>query len=115
MGDPIDEYEEGQQCTICWGPGKTFGDYPTPKHVYLTGSGFVGACAVCNGKFIATQSPVAPCGYTFDDGSAKGALTYGVAVTTFQMGISGGAWCLNQAAGLCAKSITVGAMKVEVS
>jgi len=34
MGTPIDTegtYEEGNACTRCWGPGRAFGDAPTPK------------------------------------------------------------------------------------
>jgi len=42
MGTPIDiegDYTEGNACTICWGPGKTFGDVPTPKFLCLNVSG----------------------------------------------------------------------------
>lgn len=39
MGNKPDPYEPGEDCTNCWGEGKEWGDYPTPKKVTVTFSG----------------------------------------------------------------------------
>lgn len=111
---PIIEYEAGVACVNCWGAGKTFGDVPAPKRITMTGSGFVGACAVCNGTFIAEQVLGTPCKWSFDDGTTKGEWAVTPALTIFNLGISGGAWCFAKTIGLCktvcvdgAKSMTI--------
>lgn len=90
MFKPIVEYVEGAVCDRCFGIGKTFGDIPTPKRVTMTGSGFIGVEAVCNGTFILTQDGGNPHRWLFDDGVAAGEWTHGVANTLFRMLISGG-------------------------
>ncbi|GAI03414.1 unnamed protein product, partial [marine sediment metagenome] len=40
MGEPVGpEYTVGIPCPQCWGPGKPFGDVPTPKFVSITFTG----------------------------------------------------------------------------
>ena len=39
MGTPIDPYEPGDPCSICWGAGKPFGDVETPLRVLMKISG----------------------------------------------------------------------------
>ncbi|MBA7653704.1 hypothetical protein ES703_61561 [subsurface metagenome] len=65
--DPI----PGDDCTDCWGDGKTFGDNPTPKKVYWNGSGFVGVPSVLNGVFLLEQVEDPPCQYEYNDGTVK--------------------------------------------
>jgi len=114
MLDLIDKYESGISCPNCWGPGKTFGDVPGPKRIRLTASGFVGACAVCNGTFILEQTVLLPCIYYLDDGSTVAEVIFGVANTQFTMEISGGANCYLQVEGLCALSSNFGAVTIEI-
>lgn len=85
MGDEIDEYEEGDSCPLCWGPGKEFGDYPTPKYVIIHGSGFEGACEACNGWFVATQDPSLHCHWYFNDGLVEGYWDAGMHQPSFLM------------------------------
>ncbi len=33
MGTPLPKNEPRDDCTICWGPGKPFGDSPTPRFI----------------------------------------------------------------------------------
>lgn len=35
MGTPLPPTETGDPCTVCWGPGKPFGDRNTPKVIQL--------------------------------------------------------------------------------
>ena len=35
MGTPLPPNLPGDPCTVCWGPGKPFGDGPTPKVIEL--------------------------------------------------------------------------------
>ncbi len=67
MGEIPQPYEPGVQCTNCWGTGKAFGDYDTPKRVYATFAGLVsqGSPYTCppNGTWILTQDPIRPCEY----------------------------------------------------
>lgn len=115
MGDPIEEYEPGNMCVNCWGTGKSFGDYPTPKRIYIEGSGFAGPAAVCNGKFIADQDAVNPCLWSFDDGSARGYWLLTHVSSTFSMGISGGTNVYFKVEGLCEKVSFLAPEKVEVT
>lgn len=115
MGKPIVPVETGGNCENCWGIGKTFGDSPTPKRIYLTASGFAGACAVCNGTFILTQVLLQPCIFTMDDGTRFAEVIFGIANTQFTMEISGGANCYVQIEALCAKVSTLGPIRIEVS
>lgn len=93
MGEEIVEYEPGEDCPTCWGPGKEFGDYPPPKRVIITGSGFTGACAVCNDSFVAMQNPIMPCQWDFDDGVVQGYWNSGIYQPSFLLRLSGGADC----------------------
>lgn len=72
MGETPNPYEPGDDCNICWGVGKKWGDYPTPKHVNITFAGLVGICADANQTFVATQDPVNPCLFNFNDGTWGG-------------------------------------------
>lgn len=36
MGTPLPPNEPGNDCTVCWGAGKRFGDNPTPKILTVT-------------------------------------------------------------------------------
>lgn len=85
MGDAVDEYEAGTQCPNCWGVGKEWGDYPTPKRMNIIGSGFVGPEAACNGTFIATQNAVNACQFEFFQGDVSGAVQFQVLATQFNM------------------------------
>lgn len=115
MFKQIQEYVEGDACGVCWGVGKAFGVVETPKRILITGSGFVGACAVCNGSFIAEQVPTFPCRYAFDDGSATGVINFGVVNTAFSMGISGGGPCYGKNEGLCVLTSTDAGKTVSLS
>lgn len=60
-------YEIGDLCHNCWGEGKTFGDFPTPKKVIATFEGMQpqGGFYDCppNGPWILTQHPDWPCAF----------------------------------------------------
>lgn len=115
MGQEIEEYEEGDNCTHCWGAGKTFGDYPTPKRVYMTGSGFAGVFAPCNGKFIAEQSGTFPCTFSFDDGLVYGSWIVGPVNTAFIMGVVGEGDGYHKNEGLCKLSSSDAGKTVSIS
>lgn len=112
---PIKQFESGASCANCWGPGKTFGDISTPKRIYVTGSGFAGACAVCNGTFIAEQDPFSPCLWTFNNGIVLGSWSVGPVFTIFYLAIVGGADCFLQTGGLCSVTKTFGGATVTIS
>ena len=77
MGEPVgDEYSPGDDATVCWGLGKTFGDVSTPKSVYLTFTGLLGGWINANKTFIATQRVGFPFIWDFDDGNFVGFWTY---------------------------------------
>jgi len=69
MGEIPELYERGDLCGNCWGEGKTFGDYPTPKSVYVTFEGLQpqGGIYTCppNGTFILHQHPNFPCQFWY--------------------------------------------------
>lgn len=111
---PIEEYVEGAACGNCWGAAKTFGDTPTPKRITITGSGFVGPAAVCNGTFIMTQDPGNPCRWLFDDGTATGEWFVTIVSSTFIMGISGGPAVYFRVEGLCVKVSVLGPESVSI-
>lgn len=115
MGEEIEPYEPGENCPACWGEGKTFGNYPTPKRIYITGSGFVGDCAICNGKFLAEQDAVDHCKWAFDNGTVAGHWICGDVATDFMLRISGGDQCYFKREGLCAKTSSIFDRTVEVS
>ena len=115
MGEPVEEYEEGNNCAHCWGIGKEFGDYATPKRVYMTGAGFVGGAGVCNGTFIATQDPVSACKWSFDDGTRNGSWILTAVASEFKMGISGGSLVYNQVEFACKKFSTTNGESVTIS
>ncbi|MCK5616898.1 hypothetical protein KAR91_84330 [Candidatus Pacearchaeota archaeon] len=111
---PIEEFIEGDACINCWGAGKTFGDTPTPERITMTGAGFAGPAAVCNGTFILTQDPGNPCRWLFDDGTATGEWFVTIVSSTFIMGISGGPAVYFQVEGLCVKVSTLGPESVSI-
>lgn len=41
MGTPLPPNEPGDPCTVCFGPGKTFGDGDTPKFIKIRFSDFL--------------------------------------------------------------------------
>lgn len=67
MGLTPEPYEEGAPCFNCWGEGKTFGDFPTPKYVYATFTDLAaqGSPLSCppNGQWLLEQFPGWPCDY----------------------------------------------------
>lgn len=71
MGNPSDPgdngYDEGQNCPECWGPGRPFGDIPTPKKVTATFAGVAHCTAgwVPDGEYVLTQ-PAPPSLCTWD-------------------------------------------------
>ncbi|GAH72725.1 unnamed protein product, partial [marine sediment metagenome] len=82
MGEePGPEYTPGAICGNCWGPGRPFGDVPTPKYASITFSGLVGIWAPANKKFIGTQDPLAACIWRFEDAIFTGWYLYGDALT----------------------------------
>ena len=101
MGYPIDEYDDGDPCTFCWGEGKAFGDVLTPEKLYFTIAGFVGAQAECNGEWIAYQDVDKPCWFWFQEGNVFGSLEFQIANTQFQIRWMGGIVFI-KAEGLCA-------------
>lgn len=111
----ITEYVSGISCANCWGIGKAFGDVPTPLRINITGSGFVGACAVCNGTFIALQDGVNPCRFKFDDGTRYGDIVFSVANTFFIMGESGVGDCYNRGEVPCVLTSTFAGETVSVA
>ena len=73
MGEPVGpEYTPGELCTTCWGPGKPFGEGPTPKYVAITFSGLTGIWAACNHKWIGQQNEAMPCVWYFEDETFTG-------------------------------------------
>lgn len=106
MGYPIEEYEEGDSCTICWGSGKTFGAIPTPKRIEMTGSGFAGVFAVCNNTFIADQTALNACRYEFYIGTVNGILIFGAVNTYFEMSVDGEGLAYAKSEGLCVLTST---------
>lgn len=78
MGETPNPYKPGDNCDICWGPGKKWGDYPTPLQVNITFANIPGACAAGNGTYVATQKPGFPCRWEFDEGNWFGHWTAAV-------------------------------------
>jgi len=73
MGEAIGaEYPAGDDCTKCWGIGKTFGVGDTPLKVYITWTGLAGGLAGGNKTFVGVQDSVVPCQWNFDDGVYSG-------------------------------------------
>ncbi len=101
MGEPVEEYEEGNDCIRCWGVGKSFGDYPTPKRLYVTGSGFVGGCAVLNDTFIVKQTNLFPCKYELLGPPVDIVINFGATNTSFAISVSGVGVCYSKNEGLC--------------
>lgn len=64
MGQDPTEYEAGVNCPTCWGIGKEWGEYPTPRFVFCTFEGII-ACPdkgdAPNGTFQLLQVPAEPC------------------------------------------------------
>lgn len=101
MGYPIEEYEEGDSCSNCWGPSKTFGDVPTPKRIRVTGSGFAGACAPCNNTFVVEQTNLFPCRYEYFGAIVDIVINFGAVNTAFSMSVDGVGLCYAKNEGLC--------------
>jgi len=88
MGTPIDiegDYEEGNPCTRCWGPGKPFGDVPTPKYMVLNVSG-VFPCPPNeknppNGSWLLTQAEGFPCAWNLTTSNYIMGFGFGVDFT----------------------------------
>jgi len=77
MGEPVgDQYTSGDDCTICWGLGKPFGDVPTPKKIYITWSGLLDLFAPANGPHIGIQDPLVPYLWIFTDATFSGDWTF---------------------------------------
>lgn len=115
MFKPIKEYVEGDLCTNCWGVGKTFGDVPTPKRIYITGSGFIGVCAPCNDTFIALQNSVNPCLWEFDTGAVSGSWLLEPLATVFKMDTPDLGVCYDVREGPCELISISGAKSVTIS
>ena len=67
---PTPDYDEGDLCSRCFGPGKTFGDVPTPARVQAVFTGIVScplATPLKNGAYVLTQSEDYPCCYSDDN------------------------------------------------
>ncbi len=67
--DPDDNgYEAGDDCNICWGVGKPFGDIPTPKEVTATFEGVISCNAgwVPDGPYTLEQLDAAPCRWEYE-------------------------------------------------
>jgi len=77
MGEPVgDEYTAGDDCGICWGLGKPFGDVPIPEKVFVTWTGLIAPFIDGNKTFIATQNWLTPCMWEYDDGEFIGNWFY---------------------------------------
>jgi len=77
MGEPIgDRYPPGNDCGICWGVGKTFGEGDTPEKVFLTWADLVGPWIGANKTFTATQDALDPDLWLWNDGTFQGYWTY---------------------------------------
>ncbi len=82
MGDPVgDPYVVGNPCTLCWGPGKAFGDVPTPKYVSITFSGLPPPFDIANHKWIGQQDPLNACLWDFEDAIFLGTYYFAFGVT----------------------------------
>ncbi|GAI03417.1 unnamed protein product [marine sediment metagenome] len=82
MGEPVGpEYTVGIPCPQCWGPGKPFGDVPTPKFVSITFTGLVGIWAPANHKWIGQQDPLMPCLWDFEDATFVGTYYFVPGIT----------------------------------
>lgn len=72
MGDPLDPTDPpaGDHCDECWGPGKTFGDKPTPSKIRVSFEGIVscpGKPPAPNGDYILSQDPHLSCYWQWGD------------------------------------------------
>lgn len=114
MGDEPIEYEPCPDCNHCWGPGKEFGDVPTPCYLYMTGSGFVGVCEPANGRFLIKQDDINRCLYTGQTGDVFCSLEFQAANTQFSIRVLGGE-CFVSVEGPCILESTVGVKHVSVS
>jgi len=66
---PDPNYDEGDDCTGCFGIGKEFGDVPTPERIKIVFSGMTscpGTGCPESGTFILTQG-IEPCYYHYGD------------------------------------------------
>lgn len=116
MGEDPEPYEPGDGCDICWGPGKAFGDYPTPRYVNITYAGMVGDCAEGNQTFVATQSGIFPCLWTFDDGTFFGIWQAGPGNSRVTLGRRDpDDVCVNIAAAICIDHFEQGAIVVDIT
>ena len=64
------------ECSNCWGPGKTFGDIPTPSETQLSLYGIEkgndwnpGDPEPPNGTYTLSQDPLNPCRFNWSDGT----------------------------------------------
>lgn len=67
MGLDPTEYIEGTECEDCWGEGKTFGDFPTPKKVLVTFRDVGGGYESYNGSFLLEQFLPDVCIFWYED------------------------------------------------
>ncbi|GAH87122.1 unnamed protein product [marine sediment metagenome] len=91
MGTPLPPNERGDLCNVCWGPGKPFGDTPTP-HVIIAR-----LTSLLPGEFWDApaeqlllvshylEQKVAPCEWSINDGSFVWDLNYNVQHTDFDV------------------------------
>jgi len=107
--DPDDPYPPGTDCTRCWGVGKPFGDFPTPKFIKVTFTG-VQQCpgppfgSLPNGEHILTQIP-GTC--TWTDGSSS--VGYGVGFVDVTNTDLAGPWIMFEGTGInCGTSVLNG-------
>lgn len=115
MGNKAEPFEVGDDCEICWGEGKPFGVGATPKRVYITGSGFAGACAPCNDTFVATQDLFAPCTWSFDNGLVSGGWSNGIVWANCDLFVAGVGQCFAGTGWTCDKEFTQDGKKVIIS
>jgi len=103
MGEPVGEqYPPGDDATVCWGIGKTFGVGSTPYQVFLTWSGLLPPRVGANKKFTATQDPITPGKWNCNDGVYEGWWLFDVAQTIAQIKIIGEPFAVTGFGGLCA-------------
>jgi len=106
MGEPVgDEYEVGNDCLECWGPGKTFGDVSTPKKIFITWAGLGGIWAGGNKTFIGIQDSVEPCLWHYNDGVFEGFAGFDAGASGCQLKFIGATPYVQASGGLCAKTL----------
>ena len=109
MGEPVgDEYESGDSCAQCWGPGKTFGDVSTPKKIFITWAGLSGIFAGGNKTFIGIQEPGAPCLWHYNDGVYEGFGGFDAGASGCRIKLVGATPFVLASGGWCALVLTSG-------